>query len=120
MNLFDFTAQSQSTARRLLSLIHCIIGKYVRKLWYFVADPIGGNVSYLTKHSAVSNSSISRLWCRELRAWSVFPLKIIHIVLLPTDSISSCDRLLAVETKATSCKYLFEISFLSAVAFPIP
>ena len=120
MNLFDFTVHSQSTARRLLSSFHCIIWKYFQKLWYFVADLVGGDVSGSTNDLAVASFSISRLWRRELIVWSVFPLKIIDIALLPADSISSCDRLLGVKTKATSCKCYFEISFLNTVAFFTP
>ena len=120
MNLFDFTVQSQFTARRLLSPFHCIIWRYVRKLWYFAADSVGGNFSGLTKYLAISILSTSRLCRTELRVWSVFSLKIIDIALFPADSISSCDQLLAVKTKATSCQCVFEINVLNAVAFPTP
>lgn len=47
--LFDFTAQCQSIARGLLPFLHCIIYRWLLKLWYLVADLVGVNVSGLTK-----------------------------------------------------------------------
>lgn len=77
-----------------------------------------GVVSGLMKCLAVVTLSISCLWWRGV--WLVFPLKIIEIALFPVDFISSCDQLLAVKTKTTSCKCFFEISFLNIAAFLAP
>ena len=79
-----------------------------------------GVVSGLMKCLAVATLSISCLWWRGLRVWLVFPLKIIEIALFPVDFISSCDQLLTVKTKTTSCKCFFEISFLNIAAFLTP
>ena len=79
-----------------------------------------GVVSGLMKCLVVATLSISRLWQRGLRVWLVFSSKIIDIALFPADLISSCDQLLAVKTKATSCKCFFEVSFLNIVAYLTP
>lgn len=49
---------------------------------------------------------------------SILPFKIIHISFFPADSFSVGYLLLAVKTKAVSCKCSCNISFLNTVVFP--
>ena len=49
INLFYFTAQHNSVARRLLPSFYCVIWKFVWKPWYLEAELVGGSVSGLTK-----------------------------------------------------------------------
>ena len=49
INLFDYTVQCYSVARRLLPSFYCVIWKYIWKLWHLEADSVGGSVAGLTR-----------------------------------------------------------------------
>ena len=95
------------------------IWKYIQKLWYLVDVIVRGSVSGLTVGFDGVSLQITCLWHKELIYRSILPFKIIHIPFFPVDSFSVGYLLLAVKTKAVSCKCLFHISFLNTYySFP--
>ena len=69
------------------------------------------------KDFAVATLLTSCLLRMELWEWSVSSLKTTDIAFFPVDSTYSCNLLLAVKTKAASCRCVFDKSFLNIVAF---